>query len=325
MSSERLVSAVIPFLNAGKYIGEAIDSVLAQTYAHWELLLVDDGSSDGSTDIARRYADQYPAKIRYLKHDNHKNRGMAASRNLGIRNAMGEYIAFLDADDIWLPRKLDEQVRILLAYPQAAMMYGRTLRWYSWMGNPRDTERDYMNDLGVPLDTLVSPPTLVNVFLRNEDTVVSTCSVLIRREVIKRVGGFEEDFRDMYEDMVFYAKVFLREPVFVASGCWGWYRQHPENSCSVAVKTGRWHPVKPNPTRRTFLNWLATYMTEQGFKDPKVWKGLRRELLPYHHRVLSLPLTLARYVRWRMIGLVNLASRSLPVSVRRWARALRED
>src|SRR5438105_1562536 len=104
MSSKPLVSAITIFLNEEKFLQEAIASVFAQTYDNWELLLVDDGSTDASTEIALRYAKQYPEKVRYVEHRGHQNRGMSAARNLGIRNAKGQYIAFLDADDVWLPK-----------------------------------------------------------------------------------------------------------------------------------------------------------------------------------------------------------------------------
>jgi len=118
------VSVVTIFLNAKKFIEEAIESVLAQTYKDWELLLVDDGSTDTSTKIARGFAKQHPAKVRYLEHKGHENRGMSESRNLGIRNANGKYIAFLDADDVWRPEKLERQVPILESQPSVAMVYG---------------------------------------------------------------------------------------------------------------------------------------------------------------------------------------------------------
>src|SRR5215208_465500 len=100
------VSAIVIFLNAGPFFEEAIESILVQDYDDWELLLVDDGSTDGSTEIARRYADGDPSRIRYLTHPGGENRGMSASRNLGVRQARGEYVAFLDADDTWLQGKL---------------------------------------------------------------------------------------------------------------------------------------------------------------------------------------------------------------------------
>ena len=103
MTSKPLVTVITIFLNAERFIDEAITSVLEQSYREWELLLVDDGSSDGSTTIALEYEHKYPNNVRYLKHDGNKNCGISASQNLGISNAKGEYIAFLDADDVWLP------------------------------------------------------------------------------------------------------------------------------------------------------------------------------------------------------------------------------
>src|SRR5918997_3094056 len=142
MNSKPLVSSVMIFLNAEKFIEEAIESVFAQTHDNWELLLVDDGSSDDSSQIALRYAERHPEKVRYLEHPGHRNRGMSASRNLGIRHAKGEYIALLDSDDVWLPHKLQQQVAILDAAPEAGMVYGLSQYWHSWTGKPQDIQRD---------------------------------------------------------------------------------------------------------------------------------------------------------------------------------------
>src|SRR4051812_27035882 len=111
-----LVSVITIFLDGERFLAEAVDSLLAQTYADWELLLVDDGSSDGSTAIARAYAAGRPERIRYLEHEGHANLGMSASRNLGLQHARGEYVAFLDADDVYRPEKLERQVALLQAH-----------------------------------------------------------------------------------------------------------------------------------------------------------------------------------------------------------------
>ena len=142
-----LVSAIIIFLDAGRFIEEAILSVLAQTYQPWELLLVDDGSSDGSTAIAQRYAAEHPGRIFYLDHPGHVNRGMSAARNLGIAHARGEHVAFLDADDVWLPTRLECHVDVLERRPDVAMVYGPTLYWFEWPGAPASRRRDYVSDL----------------------------------------------------------------------------------------------------------------------------------------------------------------------------------
>jgi glycosyltransferase involved in cell wall biosynthesis len=132
MGDKPLVSVIIIFLNAEQFLEEAVASVFAQTYDNWELFLVDDGSWDSSSALARRYAKDCPGKVHYFEHDGHQNRGMSASRNMGIQNAMGEYIAFLDADDVWLPRKLEQQVALLEAQPEAGMVYRTQEDWYSW-------------------------------------------------------------------------------------------------------------------------------------------------------------------------------------------------
>jgi glycosyltransferase involved in cell wall biosynthesis len=267
-----LVSAVIIFLNAEPFIREAIESVLAQTYEEWELLLVDDGSTDTSRGIALRYAEQYPAKVRYLEHAHHDNRGMSASRNLGIANAKGEYIAFLDADDVWLPHKLQHQVYILESQPSAAMVYGPTQWWYGWTGKTEDRLRDYVFETGVQANTLVEAPTLLTHFLRIPENSPCTCSVLIRRTVAEQVGGFEEHFRSLYEDQVFFAKVCLSAPVFVSAECSARYRQHANSNCSVTLET-----EQPAAARMAFLRWLAAYVRKQ---NSTLSKRLRREIWP---------------------------------------------
>src|ERR1044072_6648738 len=103
MNNKSLISIIIPFLNVEKFIEEAIESVLAQSYDEWELLLADDGSTDRSTEIAQRYARRYPEKVRYVEHEGHRNIGVCGARKLGLIKARGELIAFLDADDVWLP------------------------------------------------------------------------------------------------------------------------------------------------------------------------------------------------------------------------------
>lgn len=104
-----LVSVVMPSYNTGKYIAETINSVLAQTFSSWELLIVDDCSTDDTDEVVMPYlADQ---RIRYLKNEN--NSGAAVSRNRALREAKGKWIAFLDSDDLWMPDKLEKQIQFM--------------------------------------------------------------------------------------------------------------------------------------------------------------------------------------------------------------------
>ena len=110
-----LVSIVMPSYNTGRFITESIESVLAQTYTNWELLIVDDASTDNTDDVVAdvklRHCERSEA-IHYFKND--RNRGAAYSRNLALREAKGEWIAFLDSDDLWLPEKLEKQLKFMI-------------------------------------------------------------------------------------------------------------------------------------------------------------------------------------------------------------------
>lgn len=109
--TQELVSIITPSYNAEKLIGRTIESVLAQSYQNWEMIVVDDCSKDGTREVVKAYAEQDP-RIRLLSLD--KNNGApAAPRNMGVREAKGEWIALLDADDIWHPRKLELQLEVL--------------------------------------------------------------------------------------------------------------------------------------------------------------------------------------------------------------------
>jgi len=282
MDAAPLVSVVVIFLDTERFLEEAIASVVAQDHPNWELLLVDDGSRDGSSTIAQRWAERHADRVRYLEHPGHQNRGKSVSRNLGIRTARGEYVTFLDADDVFLPQKLSHQLALLRSHPEAAMVYGRTEYWFSWNCDARGG-RDFMSRLGVPANAVIEPPTLVTRFLRDPGVVPCICSVLARRRVADEVGGFDETIQHMYEDQVFLAKMCLAAPVVTDAGCGERYRQHPQSTSSIAIAKGEYHPWRPNPARKTFLEWLAGYLRQRSIDDAELWSALDRELWPYRH------------------------------------------
>ena len=314
--SRPLVSIIIPFLNPGRYIEAAIESVFAQTYKNWELLLVDDGSTDISTQLALNYAESRPNQVRYLEHAGHQNKGASAARNLGISKAQGDYLALLDADDIWLAPKLAKQVAILNDLPDVAMVYGSTLMWHSWTGNPQDIQYDRQRQLGVKPDTLVKPPTLLTLLLKNETETPGTCSLLVRREIVNEVGGFENSFPTMYDDQVFLVKIWLKASVFVESGRWDRYRQHSASSCHVAEATGQYHPLEPNPSHLAFLQWLEEYLIEQNIQDAEVWQAIKAALLVYQQPQKAQVFKSFQNQRKQMKQLFkSIAKQTLPASV----------
>ena len=276
-----LVSIVTIFLDAERYLAEAIASVLGQTYDNWELLLVDDGSRDGSSRLAREWAAREPARVRCLEHPGHANRGKSSSRNLGIEQARGAYVTFLDADDVFLPDKLERQVAILERHREAAMVYGRTLYWFAG-----DGARDFMSKLGVRPDRVFHPPALLTLFLRDGGSVPCICSIVARCEVVRALGGFEERIQHLYEDQVLLAKLCLAAPVYVESGCRERYRQHAQSSSTVAIQTGAYDPLAPNPARAAFLSWLTEHLAAHPVADAALARALRRAWWPLHHPTL---------------------------------------
>jgi glycosyltransferase involved in cell wall biosynthesis len=292
LSHPPLVSVIVPFFNAQEFLEEALESVFAQTFDDWELLLIDDGSSDGSSAIAERYAREHGERVRLLRHSGGVNRGMSASRNLGIDHARGAHIAFLDADDIWLPQKLERQVALSRQHPSAAMIYGPLTRWYSWTGEPEDAERDCVIHLGVAPDQLHHPPAVLLAFLRNDNCVPS--NGLLGRDAVLRVGRYEERFRGVPEDQVFNAKLCFKEPVYACSESWVLYRQHGNSSCSTTFTAGQYDTAK-----RFFFEWLEEYLRLQRCTDADVWRSFEGQLWCLRHPVLY---RLTSGVKHRLLG-----------------------
>ena len=274
-----VVSVIMIFLDEQRFLHEAIRSVFAQTFDHWELILVDDGSTDASPAIAAAYAAADPDRVRVVRHPGGINRGMSASRNLGLSVARGEFVAFLDGDDVYRPQKLEVQVRHLRDHASAGMVYGATQHWYSWTGRRKDN-RDQLRSLGVAPNTLVAPPRLVPMFLRLDAQTPGTCGILVRRAVAESVGGFDERFRGMFEDQVFIFKICLTHEVFVEGGSWDRYRRHPDSHTKRALASGHWS-LGQNPAHREFVEWLEEHLDKTDMHDTDVRAALAEQIALY--------------------------------------------
>jgi glycosyltransferase involved in cell wall biosynthesis len=264
------VSVVVIFKDADDFVEEAIESVRAQTFSDWELILVDDGSTDASTAIALRYAEQGAGRVRYYEHPGHANLGMSATRNLGVSRARGEFVAFLDADDVLVPTTLEKAIAILRAHPRVGMVYGQVEYWYGWTGHPEDQARDFIHPVGVPTDRVYEPPSLIAHFIQNDG--YAPAGLIFRRALFEQVGGYEESFWNLYEDQVFAAKVCAVTPVFASELWFHRYRQHP-NACCVTAEQGR-----VDAARLRFLRWLVAYLEDEGLAGSDAWRQARKEV-----------------------------------------------
>lgn len=268
------VSIITPVHNAEAFLGEAIASVQAQTESDWELIVVDDGSTDESLAIAEAAA-RNDGRIRSVSPDG-RQRGAAAARNAGLASATGEFVAFLDADDLYEPTKLAFELTLFARHPQAAMVYGPTQWW-------RDGDHPWrwVEPMHREAGQLHIPPALVSkVILSLDWHVPCTCGVLIRRSAINEVGGFEERFT-LYEDQTLWTKLFLRYPVFVHAQCLARYRQHEASVSAAATKSGEYKREGNHHARAAFLDWSAAHISAMNLTAADVLRALRLARAPY--------------------------------------------
>ena len=188
------ISIIIPAYNARKTIEATLRSLTTQSHSDSEILLIDDGSSDGTADFVRK---QFP----HVHVIEQANAGPAAARNRGTREARGEWIAFLDADDAWLPWRLELQVDCLNRHPECGMLCGKTTDLECEVAlPPKDA---------AAREQLVRPLKLEDFAFANP---VATSTVLLRREILESVGGFDESFRGP-EDYDLWIRVANATPI----------------------------------------------------------------------------------------------------------------
>lgn len=246
-----LVSIVMPFLDPNpEHFEQAIESVLGQTYEDWELILVDDGSGEPARRIAERYVADQPDRMQLIPSATNRPAGVSVARNTGVEVASGEFLAMLDADDVFMPDRLARHVEVLIANPQVAMAVSDTQWWFSW-GDPPE-KGDEHRSAGVK-PGVVAPPRFLIQILRRRGEEPGTCSMTLRRSVVMEVEGFEREWRQLYEDQVFFTKIFSRFPVFYLPGVCSRYRRVP-TSLSRATPHDEALEV-----RGEFLAWVDDY------------------------------------------------------------------
>ncbi|MBC7883027.1 MAG: glycosyltransferase [Anaerolineae bacterium] len=200
------VSVIIPAYNALKYLPETINSVLAQSFVDYEIIVVDDESTDGTAEWLRSRASGY------LHFYEQKNQGAAAARNTAIRHARGKYIAFLDADDLWEPTMLEQQVACLEEHPEAGLVY-------TWMR--------VIDENGKPTGNLCRPKDegfIWEQLVRTNNIYPS--ATMVRRGCFDTVGLFDPELPNV-EDWDMWLRIANRYPVVVLREPLMLYRRHP--------------------------------------------------------------------------------------------------
>ena len=227
----KTVSVVIPTYNYGRFIAEAIESVLAQTYEIGDIIVIDDGSTDDTEKIVSQFA----GRVRYFRQE---NAGVCAARNNGIAKATGDFIAFLDADDIWYPEKTEKQLKKFAADPAVGLVHcgmrefdtvtGKTIRLHRKGGEGWVAE---------------------DILIWEKPVIIGTGgSIIVRREVIDTVGNFDTRLKNG-EDWEFCLRVARKYKVAFVKGPYVDYRNHGVNA----------HMNVDEMERSTLIAWAKAF------------------------------------------------------------------
>jgi glycosyltransferase involved in cell wall biosynthesis len=253
--SSPLVSVVIPSYNYGAFVTDAVDSALGQTYPSVEIIVVDDGSEDDTAARIARYGD----RVRY---HHQQNQGLSAARNLGIRLANGEWVAFLDADDIWHPQKLQLQVAALCANPDIVLLgaQGQAIVGEAPRVLPSLTDTPALRRLGLR-DFLVGTP-------------FAPSSMLVRRDLFEEVGLFDVRLRSV-EDRDMYLRLAAGHASGRVEAVSWYYREHAGQMSRNAHRMYESYA-------RVLDNFFATHPERE---------GLRRAATAFMYRDASIALS----------------------------------
>jgi len=305
MQDKPLFSVIMPVYNGEAFLAEAIRSVLGQTFSGWELIIIDDGSQDNSYEKALVFSKE-DDRIRVLQHTGGANKGVSASRNLGIKHAQGKWIALLDADDRWFPEKLEVQAEILKNNREIAMLYSRGERFFEDYSGPQKNKQ-----YGSGISGLLKEPFLKT--LAGFET--PTSSVVLNKPLFVKTGGFDESM-DYSEDTLLFHKMLLAGDLYFIDRPLVEARHHDASAkqtvtnkrmikarLTVYLKLLEFDPAKPYRKQISFQ--AATTGME------RVWKYFFRNPFKYTAVLLSAfgQILTAKNMQWRH----KLLSLVLPV------------
>lgn len=298
MKEDLKVSVVVPAYNSESYIAETLDSIFAQTSLPMEVIIVDDGSSDATADIVRKY----PVKL-----IQQKNQGICTARNVGIRASKGNWIAFLDNDDIWFPTKLEEQLRFAETYPEVGMvvsdvaMFGSV--FHASIFHDEKDAKNYKREKRSATDSIlwaIPGEALYWVF------VFMPSMWLVRREVLEEVGMFWDGLEGGEDGHLFY-RIVARYPVGVIEQPLINYRVrwNSQSRKAVAMTTGNVrvlkdimaHPERfPKNMAEVAKQKLPKTLAERGYAE--YYAGLTRQARSSFAQSLKLAFQWQILVRW---------------------------
>lgn len=288
MTHPELVSVIIPCYKQAQFLGEAIDSVLAQTHPHSEVIVVDDGSPDHTAEVASRYPG-----VRYVRQE---NRGLPGARNTGLRYSSGAYVVFLDADDRLLPQHFETSLKVFRQSPELGLVCGD----FRWFGREGVWHRHTCSD----------QPDQYAALLRFG--FILTHTVMVKRDVIMAVGEFREELKSG-EDRDYWLRVARLYRIQCHHQVIAEYRRHSEQMSQkwdVMLRTGiqvmqyQWPYVKGNPTyEECYRSGIRQYQDACG--PPLAWQMVADVRAGRWKSALKALLTVVRFYPQGLLMLIQ--------------------
>lgn len=285
-----LVSVIVPTHNRLDYLREAIASVLQQDYAHLELIIIDDGSTDGTQTAMYRF---HHPKVRYLARP---NRGAAAARNAGLKLARGSLVAFLDSDDLWEARKVGLQVRQFQQQPQLGMLATN----FKYVDSARCPVSDPAKPYGYQIKDFIGD-------IADSEFPMATSAMMVRRDVFDQVGMFDETLR-ISEDLDLWIRIGLAFPVAYL------------DQVLVSIRLHDDHLMRSTPRYQVWLNSARVLEAHQAAIGRRV-PGIDARLARFYTHAANLALLAGH--RPAAIGACVGALRHQPLAARAYKDLLR--
>lgn len=282
----KLVSLIVPVYNAQSFIVQTVRSVLAQTYQNFELILVDDGSPDRSVELCQQFTDP---RIQIIRQE---NRGLAGARNTGIRHATGNYLAFLDADDLWLPEKLEKHVRHLASSPEVGVSFSRSA---------------FIDDRGESLGNyqMAKLKDITAEYLLCRNPIGNGSAPVIRREVFDEIRFFQNR-RGRMEDCYFDED----------------FRRSEDIECWIRIVLQTAWKIEGIPEALTLYRVNEGGLSADVFRQLESWEAFIAKTRAYAPELIDLYGNIARAYQLRYLARRAIRSKDASTAIQLVNRAI---
>ncbi len=286
------VSVIIPAFNAYHYLEKAVDSAFETKYQNLEILIVEDRSKDGTFNVAKRIANERPENVRLLQTQGKENKGAGAARNIGIKNATGELIAFLDADDIYMQHRFDKDVNILKNDKNIDGVYSA---WELLYHNESD-RKDWESLIGKPMfKNIQDPDEVLKKVLQHKGGLWHTNVITLRKTIFQRSGMFKESLK-LHQDIELWTRIALvgnivsgetKKPTslyrrYVSNRFDPKDKMNPYRNTTIDIELLRWAIRKNELIKKTRLAYLQNAVEHSvidclvKMRERKmIWQGLK--------------------------------------------------